>query len=564
MLVKLQIKDFAIIRKTEFSLEKGMTVITGETGAGKSILIDALLFVLGARLDKKFLVKDSSTEVIADFDIENNLDAKKILENLCIDTDYESISIRRVVNKSGVSKFFINGVVITSANLKILSPTLINIYSQNTHQSILDNDLQLEIIDNYANCQEQVHGIQNIYKKRKEVQKNIDELEAKAQETATKKELLQYKLEELLELNLVQGDVEELDKQQCQISDLESKMFDLNKIQDILYNNEHSFISCLGELENSFNNYEDDNLNNIRKLISQTKIYMQECYDESLKQLDLLEQDPEQALFIENRLAEIYNIARKYRIEPNLLFEHIQELQSELDSLSTVSEGLTKFKVEKDKLDAEYNQLAQTISRIRIKASKNFEKIAQRSIRKLNMPKCVFRVDISQTKDSATGIDKCEFIANINTDRDLYPLAKVASGGEISRIALAIQSLSSTDKYNTTLVFDEVDAGISGATAEIVGGLLKDLSNRLQIVCITHQAQVAAQADLHFIIDKKYSKDSTISTIQELDYNGRIRALSQIIGGVDITQSTLQHAQEMLQKNLKKPKDSRAFLKVID
>ena len=549
MLTHLSIKNFAIIEHTEIDFTNKMTVITGETGAGKSILLDSLNFVLGARLEKYFLKNDKVTDISAIFSIKNNINAKTLLKNIFIDNDNECI-IRRTVNKNGQSRAFINGVPMKISFIKELSNSLINIYSQNSHQNLLDSKIQLNLLDNYANNDELLNKISISFKKISNINNKISEYKKFVEKKASQKELLEYKLNELLQIELLENEFEILTKEHKSLSEADNKILSLNNICQMLYESDENIISQISFLEKELNNLSKENsFNNLYELISQIKIYAQESYDEAKNIIDNIQQNPEKLLNIENRMSIIYDLARKHKVEPNYLYKYIQELQTELYNISNDNNILTNLLIEKEQLQKEYITLANQLTKIRKKVAQDFSKAVEKNIQSLNIPKGTFVVDISKLdKQTPQGIDNCEFLINFNLGENLSPIKKVASGGELSRIGLSIQAVSAFKGAYPTLVFDEVDVGISGATAEIVGKLLKELSNKLQIICITHQAQVAVQGDIHLHISKKYLKDSTQSNIIELNQIQRINEIAKIVGGVDISKNTLKHAKEMLNK----------------
>lgn len=276
-------------------------------------------------------------------------------------------------------------------------------------------------------------------------------------------------------------------------------------------------------------------------------MYAQESYAEAQNQLESLEQDPEELAKVEQRMSQIYDLARKHKIEPNYMYQYIQELQTELDNFTQDSTRLSQLNEQKQNLQQQYSEYANKLSQARKQAAKEFSKQVEKNIRSLNIPKGSFEAQIlpAQSKTSK-GVDECQFMINFNLGEQLAPVKKVASGGELSRIGLSIQAVSAAKRSYPTLVFDEVDVGISGATAEIVGKLLKKLSERLQVLCITHQPQVAAQGQTHLHVSKKYLKDTTESKIIELNQQQRIEEIAKIVGGVDISENTLSHARELL------------------
>ena len=547
MLLYLSIKNFAIIKSTDIDFKQGMTCLTGETGAGKSILLDAISFVLGARLEKTFLQKDKVTEVSATFSIKDNSKVKAMLDELFIEYDNECI-FRRVVNKSKQSRLFINGSVAKASDVQKISDKLINIYSQNSHQNLLSSKSQLSLLDGFANNDDLINKIANTYNELHKLNIEIEKLQQEVNNQNNQKELIKYKLDELLTLELQDDEFNKLSQQQKSLSNVDKISYSLNHIINVLYNDDNSLVSILSNLEKEASNLNADAYNSLKELIIQTKVYAQESYDEAQTNLDSLEQNPELLTQIDNRMAEIYDLSRKHKIEPSYLSQYIDELQQELNNFSKDDTKLASLTRDKENLEKQYHHHTEKLTQQRIIAGKNFSKEVQKNIRKLNIPKGSFIVSISPSEyKTAKGVDNCEFMINFNLGESMSPIKKVASGGELSRIGLSIQAVSAEKRSYPTLVFDEVDVGISGGTAEIVGKLLKNLSQKLQVLCITHQAQVAAQGDTHLHVTKKYLKDTVESEIITLSESQRIQEIAKIVGGIDISENTLQHARELLQ-----------------
>lgn len=547
MLLHLSIKNFAIIKSTEIDFKSGMTVLTGETGAGKSILLDALSFVLGARLEKIFLHDDQITEVSATFCIKDNQKAKRLLDELFIDYENDECTFRRVVNKSKQSRLFINGSVVKATDVKKVSDKLINIYSQNSHQDLLDPKSQLSLLDSFANNDQLLAFVSESFYQLQKVNAQIKDLQELVDSQNSQRELLEYKLEELVSLELAENEFEELSQKQKDLSSVDDLSYSLNLISNLMYDDETNITAMLSELEKEALKLEGASFSNLQELISQTKVYAQEAYQEAQNKLEVLEQDPEELAKIEQRMREVYDLARKHKVEPAYLYQYIQELHTELEGFANEDSRLSELENQKQNLEQKYTEYATKLSNARNKAAKEFSKQVEKNIRSLNIPKGSFVAQVIKTNtNTSKGFDECQFMINFNLGEELAPVKKVASGGELSRIGLSIQAVSAEKRSYPTLVFDEVDVGISGATAEIVGKLLKKLSEKLQVLCITHQPQVAAQGQTHLHVSKKYLKDTTESKIIELNYDQRIIEIAKIVGGVDISENTLKHARELL------------------
>ncbi|WP_119343579.1 DNA repair protein RecN [Facilibium subflavum] len=544
MLSYLKIKNFAIIQQSEIHFKQGMTTITGETGAGKSILIDALNIVLGARVDKT-AINQQTCEISAIFLIDDIPQAKSFIQENELGSESECI-LRRVVYKDGRTRAFINDTPVTLQQLKKLSQHIMSLYGQNAHHSLLENDVQLERLDTYAGLLSDVEVLSQIYAQLQRINTQINLEQQRIAQQQTQQALLQYQYDELSQLTLHENELATLDDEQKKLASAEDKTKSLYHICDQLYESEHSIINQLEQLITLANTYETDDLNELNNLLDQAKVYLQEAVQEAKAQQNNIEINPEKLAEIENRLDEIHTLARKHKIAPTQLYEYAKTIAQQLEQLEKDADCLAKLQTQKISIENDFYSKAQKLSQKRQQAAKTFAKEVQHYIRKLNIPHGEFYVKIHhKPQPSATGSDQCEFLINFNKGQTPSPIDKVASGGELSRIGLAVHVVSSKKIAPPTLIFDEVDVGISGATAEVVGHLLKQIAQRAQILCITHQAQVSIQGDQQLHIIKKHFKDATISQVIELTPQQRIEETARIIGGVDITDKTRQHAKEM-------------------
>ncbi|WP_192877950.1 DNA repair protein RecN [Fastidiosibacter lacustris] len=546
MLSFLSIKNFAIIKSTEIHFKQGMTTITGETGAGKSILLDALNIVLGARVDKSNYPQSEPCEISAIFIIKDIPEAIRFLEELELNEGSECI-LRRIIHHDGKNRAFINGAPVTLNQLKTLSPYLISIYGQNAHHSLLESANQLLRLDTYAGLINEIESLSQTYKTLTELTHAITDEEEKIAKEKIALVLMQYQYDELKQLELKEDELQQLDSDHKQLANAKGQIQAIAQISDIVNDSEQSLLSMIDHLLNSLYSYsEQPQFKNILELLTQAKVYLQECDQEAKSILNQLEVNPEKLYEVEQRLDHIYKLARKHKVEPKLLYQHIAELEQSLSLHDQSEQKLKELIAQKDVLQQSYLNLAKDLSNKRQIAAKAFAKEIETHIHKLNIPKGEFYVKLTPSKtQQATGIDHCEFLINFNTGQQAAVIDKVASGGELSRIGLAIHVVSSKKIAPPTIIFDEVDVGISGGTAEIVGKLLKQVSQNAQILCITHQAQVSIQGDQQLHIVKKHLKDHTVSEIIELDKNQRIHETARIIGGVEMTDKTLQHAKEM-------------------
>lgn len=546
MLNFLGIKNFAIIKNSEIHFKSGMTTITGETGAGKSILLDALNIVLGARVDKSALTNDQPCEIYAIFDISKIPNAKTLLKSFELTDDNECL-LRRVIQKDGKTRAFINGSLVTLTQLKQLSEQLISIYGQNAHHSLLDPTNQLMRLDTYAGLSEDVDEISTIFKKLSEINSLISEEQERIEKDKTALALMQYQYDELVQLNLGADELSDLDQEHKSLANAEAQIHTIAQVVECVNDNEQSLLGMLDNLTHKLSAYSDNSaFKNIYNLLTESTVYLKEAEHEARQLLDHLEINPEKLQQIDQRLNEIYQLARKHKVDPKQLYLHISELEQKINAHAQNEQKLLQLTKDKSVLEETYLSKAKTLSNKRQAASKVFASEIEQYIRQLNIPKGEFyaRITQGQTKH-VNGIDHCDFLINFNPGQQPASIDKIASGGELSRIGLAIHVVSSKKIAPPTIIFDEVDVGISGGTAEIVGKLLKQVAKNAQILCITHQAQVSIQGDQQLHISKKHLEHDTISEVLELNKEERINETARIIGGVDITNKTLQHAKEM-------------------
>lgn len=544
MLQYLKIKHFAIIEHAEMHFKTGMTTVTGETGAGKSILMQALSVALGLRIDSSLVNTKTTAEISAIFNIENLPDAQKFLQDNDLSDD--CCIVRRVIYKDGKSRAFINDTPVTVAKLKLFGQYLVNFYGQHDHYDLLDASKQLILLDTYGGYSKTVQAVEKIHLALKQIDKDIAVETERLIQKNTEISLLQYQYTELNDLNLTENEFAVLDKRHRQLSDAENKQAALHEILTTVYESDSNLIATVERLKSLIDDNSD--YKNLSDSLEQTTIYLQEAYQEAKNLIASIEINESKLTEIAQRISQLHSIARKHQINPNDLFTHLTNIKNTLEKFETDSDALAQLKAKKEALMNDYQQQALQLRKKRKQAAKAFALEIQASLKQLNIAQGEFYIYITPLAQmSDNGVDRCDFGITFNKGQEPLPLKKVASGGELSRIALAVHVILSQKIAPPTLIFDEVDVGISGGTAEIVGQMLKKLAQNTQILCITHQAQVAAQGDHHLHVSKKHDKNKTTSLVNELTSDERIKAIAQIIGGVEITKQTLLHAKEMLQ-----------------
>ena len=554
MLTQLTINNFAIVRQLEIELAKGMSVITGETGAGKSIAIDALGLCLGQRIETSMVREGQErAEICATFFIEPTNPAYQWLQEQELqDPDNPSDCIlRRVINADGRSKAFINSTPVSASQLKEIGQYLIHINGQHASQLLLKNDYQLQLVDTFAHHNDLLAQMREDYRTWKNLQTQVKNFQQKVAENEAKKQLLQYQVEELDEFALRPNEYLELEEDQRRLSNSEQLTQLSQSALQLLSENETvsidsmlyratQYIDELSEL--------DPRYASVQTMLNDALIQVQEATSEVQHLASHIEQDPMLLQEIEQRLGQALQLARKHNVKPEELVEWHQKLKAELTALLDFSESEERLILEEK---AAFEKMQHTAKQLHESRSQAAEKLAQQvthSIKGLAMENAEFFIEVNSdlTKVAANGADNIVFTLRSNLGQQAQPLAKVASGGELSRISLAIQVLTSDQSAIPTLIFDEVDVGISGKTASVVGKLLRQLGDKCQVLCVTHLPQVACHGHHQFNVEKFTVDDKTETKMTALSQEERVSALARLLGGSEITELALANAQEML------------------
>ena len=554
MLTQLTINNFAIVRQLEIELAKGMSVITGETGAGKSIAIDALGLCLGQRIETSMVREGQErAEICATFFIEPTNPAYQWLQEQELqDPDNPSDCIlRRVINADGRSKAFINSTPVSASQLKEIGQYLIHINGQHASQLLLKNDYQLQLVDTFAHHNDLLAQMREDYRAWKNLQTQVKNFQQKVAENEAKKQLLQYQVEELDEFALRPNEYLELEEDQRRLSNSEQLTQLSQSALQLLSENETvsidsmlyratQYIDELSEL--------DPRYASVQTMLNDALIQVQEATSEVQHLASHIEQDPMLLQEIEQRLGQALQLARKHNVKPEELVEWHQKLKAELTTLLDFSESEERLILEEK---SAFEKMQNTAKQLHESRSQAAEKLAQQvtdSIKGLAMENAEFFIEVNSdlTKVASNGADNIVFTLRSNLGQQAQPLAKVVSGGELSRISLAIQVLTSDQSAIPTLIFDEVDVGISGKTASVVGKLLRQLGDKCQVLCVTHLPQVACHGHHQFNVEKFTVDDKTETKMTALSQEERVPALARLLGGSEITDLALANAQEML------------------
>jgi len=556
MLVHLAVNNYAIVDHLELELDRGMTVITGETGAGKSIMLDALALTLGDRADSGAVRPGADkADILATFDISEIPEAVQWLNQRDLSSNESQVILRRVVTAEGRSRAYINGSPCPQQDLRALGEMLIDIHSQHEHQSLLKADTHRRLLDDYAGASDLARQVQLAAQRCRQTEQALQQASDTNDEQNARIQLLSYQLEELDNLSLQDGELEQLEAEQRQLANAELIMQSCQQIINICSESDSG--SVLQALTSSLNRLgglkeHGRSLDEAHNLLSGAQIQVEEAVGELTRYLDHFEADPQRQQQVEERLGVIHDLARKHRVNADELPALQQRLIDELEGIQQQDADRERLSEELVAYREHFQSLASRLSDTRRKAATRLAKAVTGEIQQLGMPGGQVKVELHPLKAEQTplqGLENVEFLVSANPGQPAKPLAKVASGGELSRISLGIQVITAQTSRVSTLVFDEVDVGIGGPTAEIVGKLLRQLGERGQVLTVTHLPQVAAQGHQHLFVRKEQKRDSTRTCIDRLDQEGRVQEVARMLGGVDLTEESLAHARKQLAGN---------------
>jgi DNA repair protein RecN (Recombination protein N) len=555
MLQTLSVHNFAIADHIELQLNQGLTVITGETGAGKSIMLDALCMISGDRADSGVVKHGAAkADISACFDIHRLPAVQAWLEQEDLDDD-DLCVIRRVITKEGRSRGYINGRPCPIGKLRALGEHLIEIHSQHAHQSLMQPQSHIHMLDNYGSYTSLLKETKSAYKVWQKTKTKLAEIEAQQDELNDKRQLLSYQLEELDNLNLLEGELEKIESDHHRLSQAEELKQQSYQVYE-LTNGEsgpastsaRDLLRQISHLTDQIND-EHPALSSAKELFSQAMINIEEASSEVHSYHESLEISPEQLALLNQRLSDIHDLARKLRIQPEDIPTAHARTSEELSSLNNGDQSLESLRATESEHRAHFAQLSEQLHDARTVAADEFDQAIMTQLARLGMKHCEFKTNISKqalSKASPLGINLLEFEVSSNPGQPFQSLTKIASGGELSRISLAIQVINASRSQIPTLIFDEVDVGIGGATAEIVGELLRTIGENGQVISVTHQAQVAGQSHHHLKAQKTLTDETTTTQMQPLNKAGKIKEIARMMGGQQMTEATLKLAEEML------------------
>lgn len=555
MLLHMQIRNLAVVRQLDIDLVAGMTAITGETGAGKSIALDALGLCLGDRADVDLIRAEAEkAEVTATFHLASATSpaSRWLSEHELQDDEPTACVLRRLITREGRSKAWINGYPATVSQLKQLAPLLVNIHGQHEHQLLTRPEHQQSLLDAYARHQALLDSVQASYQNWYALRKQQKQLTQQQSDVESRMQLLRYQVSELNEFALAEGEFDELEQQHKRLANsaalVEDSEFALNAIYEGEHNNAYSLLqNALSRLEAQLDT--DPALTEAVRMLKEASVQVEEAARELRHYQDNIELDDEQLALAESRVTQAIQLARKHQLEPSQLPTHHQQLLSELEQLESNQAESVDIDARVEQAASDYRKTAIKLSESRKKAAAELSERIAKSMQQLNMPHGRFVIDVnhqSQAPATRLGTDEISFTVTANPGQPLQPIAKIASGGELSRISLAIQVITSSQLTTPTLMFDEVDVGVSGATAATVGKLLRQLGESNQVICVTHLPQVAAKAHQQLRVDKVTDGASTETHMVSLDKEARVIELARLLGGDEITETTKANAVELL------------------
>lgn len=564
MLKELHINNFAIIDQLALEFNAGMSALTGETGAGKSILLGALGLVLGDRADSDSLREGAArAEITADFDIAEHQQAQHWLQEQALDSGNECI-LRRVINRDAPSKAFINNSPVTLQSMRELAEMLVTIHGQHEHQALLKRDVQRQRLDDYAGNQDALKHVAEQFKQWKSTHERLQQLQKAEEHRSERLEELRFQAEEFKQLNLQDDEWQTLQEEHQRLANSSKLLQAANQALAVLYDDDSSLHASLNQqqLQLAEAGRLDAALNNTAEVLNSALIQIDEAAEQLRDYLSSLNLDPNRLEWLEERMGAIHDLSRKHRCEPEALNQVSQQVLEELNDLEHADERLNSLMVEVETLRDNYLTACKKLSKQRKQAATELSKQVSEAMNTLGMSGGQFNIAVaardvdtaSGSGFSINGLDQIEFLVTTNPGQSLRSLAKIASGGELSRISLAIQMITAGTETIPTLIFDEVDAGVGGHIAEVVGVHLRQLGTQRQVLCVTHLAQVASQAHNHYQISKQAgNKDTNVTEVKRLSDNERINEVARMLGGMEITDTTRRHAEEMILRGTEKP-----------
>ncbi|TRX74129.1 DNA repair protein RecN [Pseudomonas mangiferae] len=552
MLVHLSVHNYAIVEHLDLELSSGMTVITGETGAGKSIMLDALGLTLGGRADSGAVRPGADkADILASFDLSAIPEARAWLSERDLDGDGPCI-LRRVITAEGRSRAYINGAPCPQGDLRSLGELLIDIHSQHEHQSLLKPETHRRLLDEFAGASELARQVHLAAQRWRQTRQELERLSSAGDEQRARHQLLSYQLDELENLGLGENELVRLEQEHKTLTQSGQVLGACRQVLDLCSESDAgNVLSVLGSSLQRLSTFQDQPgaLGEAFGLLTSAQIQVEEAVSELNRFVDGFEADPQRQMQVEERLDALYTLARKHRVQPDELGELQKRLQAELETLNADDQAAERLADELIAYERHYREKAGELSALRQEAAARLASAVEQEMQHLGMPGGRLSIELRELPGGdpqPQGLENVEFLVSANPGQPLKGLAKVASGGELSRISLAIQVITAQTSRVPTLVFDEVDVGIGGPTAEVVGQLLRRLGERGQVLTVTHLPQVAAQGHHHLFVHKERGSAETRTAVASLKDGARVEEIARMLGGVDMTRESLAHARKMV------------------
>lgn len=551
MLQELSIRDFAIIDEIQISFQPKMTVLTGETGAGKSIIIDALGLLAGGRGSTEFIRKGEKKAVIQGlFTLPREANTYNILEEYGIDSEDGQIILQRDLYRGGRNICRINGMMVNLATLRKVGETLIDIHGQNEHQELMKPENHIDLLDEYDKKTSELRiQYQVVYQNYRKLKLSMEKKEADEKAWAQRLDMLNFQVKEIEEADLKINEEDELVEEKNKLDNFQAIHDALELSYQILSGEKIDVVGNLGNAMNELSDVSDlsENLQEINTKISDAFYSLEDAARDISDELDSMEWNGERLDEIEERLELIHQLKRKYGDTIEDILHYHSRIEKELREMENAEQNSEKQERQLSEALEKVKELAIKLSKQRKKSAKKLEKMIHEQLSALYMDKAVFEVKfLNNSKLYSKGIDKVEFYIQTNPGEEMGPLAKIASGGELSRIMLALKTIFSQKMGVTSIIFDEIDTGVSGRVAQAIAEKISQISNNSQVLCITHLPQVAAIADNHYYISKSVNDGRTETSLKELDEKQKIREIARMLSGSEITELTLKHAEELI------------------
>lgn len=553
MLKHIYIRNFVFIDTLELNLDSGVIMVTGETGAGKSIILGAIDAALGQKNShEKIKLGQNEAEVILSFDIDKNQKAKIFLEENALNQEEELICIiRRVIYKDGKTRNFINGRPSNLTTLRELGELLLILHTQHENQILLNTSGQTVLLDAFANTQILLENLNEIVSHWKKIDTTIKSISTKSKEKDQRLDYLKFQEKELVSAHLDLNEIIELPIQHKALASSKERIDLYDTILSVLSpNDSEGMIEILHRLRQPISAVEKLSSNKeLSELLNQAMVYIEELSDATQKKLNNIDINPEKLAQLESRMTEIHHLARKHQVLPEELPELLNNIQKEMSELNTSEHKVNELEKEKVKLEKTYQAFSAELTQKRKKASTELSKKVTNLIRELGMPTATLSIALQTTEITTPtfgGAEQIAFLIQANTNYPAVPLKKTASGGELARVSLALQTILAAYIQIPTLILDEIDVGVGGKISAMIGQQLRNLGKTHQVICVTHQPQIAASGHQHFKVEKQDDKKQTIVNVNLLNEKARIDEIARMLGGLTVTEHALEHAREML------------------